>query len=76
MFLSWRLLAEFAPWAARGGAPTVDMALRIRHVGYRRVAFTFQGQEHGFSTPAMLALSLVVGIILETSVDRLQRCVT
>jgi len=65
IFLSWRLLAEFAPWAAQrppAAAPT-DMALRILHVGFRRVAFSFHGQEHGFSTPAMLTLALVVGVI-------------
>jgi len=39
------------------------MSLRILYVGRKRVAFTFQGREHGFSTPAMLALAFVVGII-------------
>lgn len=65
LFLSWRLLAEFAPWAAkmRGGAATADLALRILHADYRRVTFSFHGQEHCFSTPAMLTMALVVGVI-------------
>jgi uncharacterized membrane protein YfcA len=39
------------------------MSLRILHVGRQRVTFSFQGREQGFSTPAMLALAFVVGII-------------
>lgn len=65
IFLSWRLLAEFAPWAKKrpAGAATADLALRILHAGFRRVSFRFQGYEHSFSTPAMLALALAVGVI-------------
>jgi uncharacterized protein len=65
IFLSWRLLGEFAPWAAKRPAvmASADLALHIQHVSYRRVKFTFQGQEHAFSTPAMLAMALVVGVI-------------
>ncbi|MDP2827434.1 MAG: sulfite exporter TauE/SafE family protein [Sulfuricellaceae bacterium] len=69
LYLSWRLLAGFVPWMARkpqqSGTPasSPDMNLRILHVGRQRVEFVFQGQEQGFSTPAMLALAFVVGII-------------
>lgn len=67
LFLSWRLLAEFAPWAARKqpgmARETSDMRLRMLHAGLKRVTFTFQGREQGFSTPAMLALAFVVGVI-------------
>lgn len=69
LYLSWRLLAGFVPWASRKHqqlgtvTPTPDMTLRILHVGFKRVAFTFQGREHGFGTLAMLALAFVVGII-------------
>ncbi len=65
IFLSWRLLAEFSPWAAKRPAvsASTDMPLRLLDVGWRRVSFSFQGREHGFSTPAMLILALAVGII-------------
>ncbi|WP_173063428.1 sulfite exporter TauE/SafE family protein [Sulfurimicrobium lacus] len=68
LLLSWRLLAEFVPWkSTRQQAATIasspDMSLRIRHAGLKRVTFVFQGEEHGFSTFAMLALAFVVGII-------------
>jgi len=69
LYLSWRLLAGFVPRLDRKQpqantvAVTTDMSLRILHVGRKRVAFTFQGREQGFSTPAMLALAFVVGII-------------
>ena len=69
LFLSWRLLAGFVPWAAgkpQQSAPLAsssDMTLRILRVGRKRVTFAFQGREEGFSTPAMLALAFVVGII-------------
>ena len=67
LYLSWRLLAGCAPWAARKqqrpGASSSDMSLRILHVGRQRVTFSFQGREQGFGTPAMLALAFVVGII-------------
>lgn len=69
LYLSWRLLAEFVPWAARKPqqpgtvASSSDMSLCILHVDFKRVTFTFQGLEHGFSTLAMLALALVVGIV-------------
>ena len=69
LYLSWRLLSGFIPWAARKPqqpgtvAATSDMSLRILHVGRERVIFTFQGCVHEFSTPAMLALAFMVGII-------------
>lgn len=69
LYLSWRLLAEFVPWRAsqqrQAGADAArsDMSLHIRHVGRKCVTFAYQGREHGFSTPAMLALSFVVGIV-------------
>lgn len=68
LYLSWRLLAGFVPkltgkQQADALASAADMNLRILHVGRQRVTFTFQGQEQGFSTPAMLALAFAVGII-------------
>lgn len=69
LYLSWRLLAGFVPWAVRKPpqpgtvAATPDMRLRILHVGRKCVTFTFQGWVHEFGTPAMLALAFVVGII-------------
>lgn len=69
LYLSWRLLSGFIPWAAREQqqpgtvASSSDMGLCILHVGRKCVTFTFQGREQSFSTPAMLALAFVVGII-------------
>ncbi len=66
LYLSWRLLAEFAPWAKRASpapATSADLTLRLIQVRPTCVKFAFQGCEHLFSTPGMLALALAVGII-------------
>ncbi|MEO5331716.1 MAG: sulfite exporter TauE/SafE family protein [Magnetococcus sp. YQC-5] len=69
LYLSWRLLSGLIPSAAQGNPPTrpvlalSDCSLSVLHVDYRRVTFSFQGQEHGFSPLAMLMLAFVVGII-------------
>lgn len=67
LYLSWRLLADFAARAAKsrqGAAPgTGDMALRRLPGGRGRVAFSFGGQEYGFSIAAMGALAFAVGIL-------------
>lgn len=32
-------------------------------MGPRRISYVFAGEEHGFSTPAVLGVSLVVGLV-------------
>lgn len=65
LYLSWRLLAGFVrkPQQFATVSSSPDMSLRVLHVGRRRVTFAFHGREQDFSTPAMLALAFVVGII-------------
>jgi uncharacterized membrane protein YfcA len=64
LYLGVRLLYE--TYAAgreqspeRGGAGTVN----ITGVSVRRVSYEFRGKPYSFSVPAVLALSLVVGVI-------------
>jgi len=65
LYLAWRLLAEFAPWArcpavpqSKGGAP-----LHLIRSDWQRMEFRLGEHEHGFPVPAMLALAFAVGII-------------
>jgi uncharacterized membrane protein YfcA len=65
LFLAWRLLSEFAPWAKRrGGAnPAGGATLHLVHSDWRRMEFRLGEHMYGFSVPAMLTLAFVVGII-------------
>jgi uncharacterized membrane protein YfcA len=65
LYLAWRLLAGFSPWAKRRPEPaaTCDAALQLARSDWKRMEFTLGGHGYGFSVPAMLALSLIVGII-------------
>lgn len=65
LYLAWRLLSGFAPWAGRKPAATAadGAGLQLTRSDWQRMEFTLGGHAHGFSVPAMLALSFVVGII-------------
>lgn len=65
LFLAWRLLSEFAPWAKRHPAPEVSggTTLHLTRSDWQRMEFRLGEHSHGFSVPAMLALAFVVGII-------------
>lgn len=65
LYLSWRLLSMFAPWATREPAALfmAKDALRLVRSDWRRMEFALGGNTYGFSVPAMLALSFVVGIV-------------
>ncbi len=65
LYLAWRLLSGFAPWAKQRPTPAVapgDTLQLARH-DWRHMEFTLGGHTYGFSVPAMLALSFIVGII-------------
>lgn len=65
LYLAWRLLSAFAPWARRRPAPafaTTD-SLQLARSDWQRMEFTLGAHACGFSVPAMLALSFIVGII-------------
>lgn len=68
LYLAWRLLAGFAPWSGRKPAVTATDGARLRltRSDWQRMEFALGGHTHGFSVPAMLALSFVVGIIGST----------
>jgi uncharacterized membrane protein YfcA len=40
-----------------------DATIALNRVGPRRICYVFAGEEHGFSTSAVLGLSLVVGLV-------------
>lgn len=65
LYLAWRLLGEFAPWARRRSTPTHSRGATVRslHADWQHMQFDLGGQVYGFSVPAMLALAFVVGII-------------
>jgi uncharacterized membrane protein YfcA len=65
LFLAWRLLAEFAPWAKRReqANPAGGATLRLTRNDRQRMEFRLGEHDYGFSVPAMLALAFVVGII-------------
>lgn len=65
LYLAWRLLSAFAPWARRRPTPafaTTD-SLQLARSDWQRMEFTLGAHACGFSVPAMLALSFIVGII-------------
>jgi uncharacterized protein len=68
LFLAWRLLAEFAPWAKRGeqanpASPAGGATMQLTRNDQQRMEFRLDEHDYGFSVPAMLALAFVVGII-------------
>lgn len=65
LYLAWRLLSEFAPWAERRHAPVASggATLRLVRSDWQRMEFRLGEHSHGFSVPAMLTLAFVVGII-------------
>lgn len=65
LYLAWRLLGEFAPWAKRAPvpAPAGGAALHLVRSDWQRMEFVLDEHSYGFSVPAMLALAFVVGII-------------
>ena len=65
LFLAWRLLSEFAPWARHRRAPVVSggATLHLVRSDWQRMEFRLGEHSHGFQVPAMLALAFVVGII-------------
>jgi uncharacterized membrane protein YfcA len=65
LFLAWRLLSEFAPWAQRRHAPVASggATLHLLRSDWQRMEFRLGEHSHGFSVPAMLTLAFVVGII-------------
>lgn len=65
LYLAWRLLSAFSPWVKRRPAPVFARTdrLRLTRSDWRYMTFDFGGHDYGFSVPAMLALSFIVGII-------------
>lgn len=65
LYLAWRLLSAFAPWTKRRPAPAFTTAdsLQLARSDWQRMEFTLGAHTCGFSVPAMLALSFIVGII-------------
>jgi hypothetical protein len=65
LYLAWRLLSGFAPWAKRKTTPAQSRGatLQLTRSDWKRMEFALGDHAHGFSVPAMLALSFVVGII-------------
>jgi uncharacterized membrane protein YfcA len=65
LYLAWRLLSAFAPWAKRRPAPAFTAGDRLQLVrsDWQRMECTLGAHACGFSVPAMLALSFLVGII-------------
>jgi uncharacterized membrane protein YfcA len=65
LYLAWRLLSGFAPWAKRRHAPAVAPGdtVQLARSDWRHMEFTIGGHAYGFSVPAMLALAFIVGII-------------
>ncbi|MEW6133291.1 MAG: TSUP family transporter [Pseudomonadota bacterium] len=65
LYLAWRLLSAFAPWAKRRPAPAFAAAdsLQLARSDWQRMEFTLGAHACGFSVPAVLALSFIVGII-------------
>ncbi len=65
LYLAWRLLSAFAPWTKRRPAPAFTTAdsLQLARSDWQRMEFTLGAHACGFSVPAMLALSFIVGII-------------
>jgi uncharacterized membrane protein YfcA len=65
LYLAWRLLADFAPWARPRPLVAVHAGARLRlvHAGVRRIELCLGEHAFGFSTPAVLALAGVVGVV-------------
>ncbi len=65
LYLAWRLLSAFVPWAKRRPAPAFATAdsLRLARSDWQRMEFALGDHACGFSVPAMLALAFIVGII-------------
>jgi len=65
LYLAWRLLADLAPWARPPPLVSVPPGARLRllHAGARRVELRLGEQVFGFSTPAVLALACLVGVV-------------
>jgi uncharacterized membrane protein YfcA len=65
LFLAWRLLAEYAPWAKRSDQinPLGGATLHLTRNDRQRMEFRLGEHDYGFSVPAMLTLAFVVGII-------------
>ena len=65
LLLAWRLLSEFAPGANRKRGPqwTGSGTVHLARHDWRRMEFRQDDHVCGFSVPAMLALTFVVGII-------------
>jgi uncharacterized protein len=65
LLLAWRLLSEFAPGVKRKRGPqwTGSGTVYLARNDWRRMEFRQDQQVCGFSVPAMLALTFVVGII-------------
>ena len=65
LFLAWRLLSEFAPWAKHSGRPNPSggATLHLERSDWSRMEFRLGEHVYGFPVPAMLTLAFVVGII-------------
>ena len=67
LFLAWRLLWEFVPWAKGAATDTLpppgEATLHLIRSDRGRMEFMFGNRIYGFSVPALLALAFAVGII-------------
>ena len=67
LYLAWRLLSGFLPWARRpdgaDGRMPPGTTARTLSITPARVTFAFGADTHSFSLPAMAMLALVVGIV-------------
>lgn len=65
LLLAWRLLAALVPATGRPVAsrPFGGIPVRLARADWRRMEFDHAGLIHGFSVPAMLALTFGVGIV-------------
>lgn len=65
LYLAWRLLADSAPWARPRSLLPVPAGARLRlvHAGARRIELGLGEQAFGFSTPAVVGLAGIVGVV-------------
>ena len=63
LYIGARMMWDLARRQALSPANTGDFRVTTRSLTWRRLAFEFQGQEHGCSVPGVFLLSLLVGVV-------------
>jgi len=63
LYIGARMLWDLVRRRGAAGPLRGEFRVSIRSLTWRRLAFEFQGEEHGCSVPGVFLLSLVVGVI-------------